>query len=232
MSKMFAKQLLLTNNYWVLNKTMVQLLGLEGAFLLSSFAEAENMMADGEGWFYQTSDTVERITTLSRHKQDQAIKKMKDLGVIEQSNRGVPPKRYFKINYECLTNQFANILQIEQSKIDKLNCKKSATNKESNYKENNYKENTGSGSDFKDIVHKFQDNGFGLINAGTSETLTDLTEIYSDSWVLEAMDIAIDNNKRNLGYVKGILKKWEAEGKDNDTRSKGVVDPYAGMEVY
>lgn len=140
MSRLITKQLLLNNNFWVLNKDMVQLLGLEGAFLLSNFAEAETLMADKEGWFYQTSDTVEKITTLSRHKQDQAIKKLKDLGIIEQTNRGVPPKRYFKINYECLTNQFVKNQQIEVLEIDKLNCKKSATNKERIYKEHNYKE--------------------------------------------------------------------------------------------
>lgn len=149
MDKLLTKQLLLTNNYWVLNKSMVQLLGLEGAFLLSNFAEAESMMADDDGWFYQTSDTVEEITTLSRHKQDQAIKKMKDLGVLEQSNRGVPPKRYFKINYECLTNQFVKYSQIELSKINKSNCQKSATNKESSYKESNHKESTTSTTTLK-----------------------------------------------------------------------------------
>lgn len=125
-----AKQLLMSSAYWVLNKTAVRMLGIETAFLLSNMVEAESMMADEEGWFYQTSDTVREMTTLSRHKQDQCIEQLEKLGIIEKDVRGVPPKRYFKINYECLTNQFVKIQQIKSQKTDKLICKKSATNKE------------------------------------------------------------------------------------------------------
>ena len=139
-NKGIIKQLLMSNNYWVLNKEMVKLFGLEAAFLLSNFAEAETLMADDEGWFYQTSDTVENMTTLSRHKQDQAVKVLEKTGVLEKSVRGLPPKRYFKINYECLTNLFVKNQQINMSKTDKSICKKSATNKELSNKELNNKE--------------------------------------------------------------------------------------------
>lgn len=146
MSKFLTKQLLLSSNYWVLNKSLVQALGLETAFLLSNFAEAEKMMADADGWFYQTADTVEDMTTLSRHKQDQCIKQLEDLKVLEKDVRGMPPKRYFRINYECLTNQIVNSQQINMRNSDKSICKKSATNKEHTYKESKYKES------MKDIV--------------------------------------------------------------------------------
>lgn len=140
MQQSLTKQLLLSSNYWVLNKDVVKLLGLEAAFLLSNFAEAEQIMADEDGWFYQTSDTVEDMTTLSRHKQDQCIKQLEDMGILEKDVRGIPPKRYFKINYECLTNQFVKNQQINMRNFDKSICKKSATNKESIYKKSNYKE--------------------------------------------------------------------------------------------
>lgn len=140
MSRQLTKQLLLSSNYWVLNKTVVRIFGLETAFLLSNFAEAETMMADKDGWFYQTSDTIEKITTLSRHKQDQCIKQLQDLDVLKKDVRGMPAKRYFKINYECLTNLIVKNSQTGLSKISKQDCKKSATNKESSYKESNHKE--------------------------------------------------------------------------------------------
>ena len=97
-NKGIIKQLLMSNNYWVLNKEMVKLFGLEAAFLLSNFAEAETLMADDKGWFYQTSDTVESMTTLSRHKQDQAVITLEKSGVLEKTVKGLPPKRYFRIN--------------------------------------------------------------------------------------------------------------------------------------
>lgn len=142
MDRQVTKQLLLSSNYWVLNKDMVKMLGLETAFLLSNFAEAETMMADEKGWFYQTVDTIEKMTTLSRHKQDQCIKQLEDKGILEKEVRGIPPKRYFKINYKCLTNQFVNFQQINMRNFNKSICKKSATNKESSYKESSYKEST------------------------------------------------------------------------------------------
>ena len=123
-----------------MSKSIVKLFGLETAFLLSNFAEAEKMMADQDGWFYQTSDTVEEMTTLSRHKQDQAIKHLEDLGVLEKDIRGMPAKRYFKFNDECLTNLIVSFQQSSMSNFNKLDCKKSATNKELNHKELNYKE--------------------------------------------------------------------------------------------
>ena len=140
MQQSLTKQLLLSSNYWVLNKTVVRIFGLETAFLLSNFAEAEQMMADKEGWFYQTSDTVEEMTTLSRHKQDQCIKQLEEMNVLFKDVRGMPAKRYFKINYQCLTNLIVKNSQTRLSKISKQDCKKSATNKESSYKELNYKE--------------------------------------------------------------------------------------------
>ena len=135
MSNQLVKQLLLTGNFWVLNKDIVKLFGLETAFLLSNFAEAEQMMADKEGWFYQTSDTVETMTTLSRHKQDQCIKQLEEIGVLVKKVKGMPAKRYFKFNNECLTNLIANNLQTSMRKTNKLDCKKSATSKESINKE-------------------------------------------------------------------------------------------------
>ena len=90
-------------------------------------------------------------------------------------------------------------------------------------------EQFSSGDDFSKIVQVFQNNGFGLINQGTKDTLIELTDTYSNSWVLESMDIAVTNNKRNLGYVNGILKKWQSEGKNTD---KPMKDPYAGIEMY
>lgn len=137
MQQSLTKQLLLSSNYWVLNKTVVKIFGLETAFLLSNFAEAEQMMADKKGWFYQTSDTVEDMTTLSRHKQDQCIKQLEEMNVLFKDVRGMPAKRYFKINYECLTNLIVNFQQTSMQNIDKQDCKKSAANKESNYKESN-----------------------------------------------------------------------------------------------
>ena len=129
------KQLLLSNAYWVINKNVVKAIGLEPAFLLGIFAEAENKLADEEGWFFQTSAKITELTGLSNHKQANAINKLIELNVLLQENRGVPCKRYFKISYE-------NIQKLVFKNFENLSLKNSKTSfqKISNNKEYNYKE--------------------------------------------------------------------------------------------
>ena len=140
MKKHLSKQIILSGNYWVLNKTVMKELGLETAVILSVFADAEEMLGDKEGWFFQTIETIEEITTLSRHKQNIAIKSLKDLGVLEQQNKGQPMKRYFRINYNKLTNLIESALHSSMSNSYNLKCEKSATSKEHSYEEHIYKE--------------------------------------------------------------------------------------------
>ena len=94
----YIKELLISDNYWVLNKTIVKEFGIDTAFILSILAEAEKMLADEDGWFYQTAETIEEITGLSNHKQTICLNSLKEKGVLEQKNKGIPMKRYFKIN--------------------------------------------------------------------------------------------------------------------------------------
>ena len=147
MKKQIIKQILLSSNYWSLNKDVVKLFGLETAFFLTNLAEAENMMADEDGWFYQTAETIEEFTTLSRYKQDKCIEDLEKAGILTKDVRGVPAKRYFKLDYEAFANQFVNNSQTRLQKTNKLDCKKLATNKESINKELINKESIN-----KDIV--------------------------------------------------------------------------------
>ena len=141
MSKYLVKQLLMSSNYWTLNKEVVRMFGIETAFMLSNLAEAESMMSDDEGWFYQTHETVESITGLSRHKQDVAIDKLEKEGILYKDVRGIPAKRYFKLDYENLTNKFVKNSQTRMQKVNKQECEKSATNKESNINKVNKESN-------------------------------------------------------------------------------------------
>ena len=46
------KQLLMSSNYYTLNKQIVKSLGIESAFLLTILIEASDGLSDDEGWFY------------------------------------------------------------------------------------------------------------------------------------------------------------------------------------
>jgi len=87
-------------SFFILNKIIVIKYGVNVALMLTALAEGEQVTSDGTGWFYQTSDTIKKFTGLSRSKQDKAIKKLIELGIIEKRIVGVPAKRYFKLNEE------------------------------------------------------------------------------------------------------------------------------------
>lgn len=118
------KQLLMSSNYYTLNKQIVKELGIESAFLLTILIEASDGLADSEGWFYQTIEKIGELTGLGRHKQDKIIKELIDLKILEQKNKGVPCKRYFKVNYEMIENLVFQNQQSSLSFSDKLDCQK------------------------------------------------------------------------------------------------------------
>ena len=70
MERNSIKHLLMSSNYFVLNKKLVKILGIETAFFLTSLAEADEMLADKDGWFYQTVPQMQEVTGLSEHKQN------------------------------------------------------------------------------------------------------------------------------------------------------------------
>lgn len=99
MERNSIKHLLMSSNYFVLNKKLVKILGIETAFFLTSLAEADEMLADKDGWFYQTVPQMQEVTGLSEYKQNSCIEKLVSLELLEKENKGMPMKRYFRLNY-------------------------------------------------------------------------------------------------------------------------------------
>ena len=118
------KQLLMSSNYYTLNKQIVKELGIEPAFLLTILIEASDGLADDEGWFYQTIETLEELTGLSRHKQNKIIQDLIETNILIQENRGTPCRRFFKISFQEIENLVFKKTESSLLKIDKLDCKK------------------------------------------------------------------------------------------------------------
>lgn len=117
------KQLLMSSNYYTLNKQVVKTLGIEPAFLLTILIEASDGLADDEGWFYQTIETLEELTGLSRHKQNKIIQDLIEAKILIQENRGTPCRRFFKISFQEIENLVFKKTETSLLKINKLDCK-------------------------------------------------------------------------------------------------------------
>ena len=96
-----------------------------------------NSMLDEEGWFYVTIPDLHESSSFGEKIQRNAIKHLENLGFIQTALKGVPAKRYFKINNDL------NLLQEYLEKGDEIanniknaenGSKKSEKNTENSFK--------------------------------------------------------------------------------------------------
>jgi len=231
------KQLLMSSNYYTLNKQIVKTLGIEPAFLLTILIEASDGLADDEGWFYQTIEKIGELTGIGRHKQDKIIKDLIELKILEQKNKGVPCKRYFKINYSMIENLVFFNPQTSLSEIDKLDCKKETNlsdenrqtslseidnnkeyiinnlNKELNHKEHKSYEHEFANDDLKKIKQWFVDNGIDFSKKHEVKVL-ELLKNNSLGFVLKTFQEQLDilKNKSDIKSVAAVFSNHLFKG--------------------
>lgn len=218
------KQLLMSSNYYTLNKHVVKTLGIEPAFLLTILIEASDGLADEEGWFYQTIEKIGELTGIGRHKQDKIIKDLIESKILEQKNKGVPCKRYFKINYEMIENLVFQKQQTSLSQNDKLDCKKETNlfvknsqtslsqndnNKEHNInninKELNHKEEKAP-DDLKKIKEWFKKNEIDF-SKKHEDKIIELLKNNSIDYILNLFQEQIDilKNKKDVKNIAAVF---------------------------
>ena len=61
-------------------------------------------------------------------------------------------------------------------------------------------------------VFSFYEQHFGSLSPFAVEELSAWMEDLSEELVLKALQIAFENNKRTIAYVKGILRGWHGKG--------------------
>lgn len=64
----------------------------------------------------------------------------------------------------------------------------------------------------KRTANEYTNCGYGTINSVSAEILKELTSEYSAEWVCAALKIGLEQNKRSLSYVRGILENWKRNG--------------------
>lgn len=230
------KQLLMSSNYYTLNKQIVKELGIESAFLLTILIEASDGLSDNEGWFYQTIEKIGELTGLGRHKQDKIIKELIDLKILEQKNKGVPCKRYFKVNYEMIENLVFQNQQSSLSFSDKLDCQKktnySAENSQTSLSENgnnkeyiinnlnkelNHKEHNKScddcSDDLKAIKKWFKENQIDFSKKHENKII-ELLKVNSLGYLLKLFQEQIDilKNKPRVKNIAAIFSNHLFKG--------------------
>lgn len=100
------------NDFCIYNRPIANKLGVEVSILLGELASEQNYWTSRnhhDGFFYSTVENLMARTALSKGKIRSAVSTLSSLGILEIESRGIPRKRYFRIN-ETVVTEFINNL--------------------------------------------------------------------------------------------------------------------------
>lgn len=216
------KQLLMSSSYFVLNKQIVKAIGIEAGFLLTTLIEASDGLANEDGWFYKTSPSLEEETGLSNHKQSKIIEELTKLGILEQENKGMPMKRYFRINFnkieelvfktQDLKNSKPCNEEIEKQGFKNFECKdlknsNACIEKISNNKElNNNNLNKELNNIYKETVDYLNEKAGTKYKSNSKNTTKHIKARINDGYTLEDFKSVID--KKCSEWLNTDMEKY------------------------
>lgn len=109
--------LLASNNYIIYNKLLAKLIGRDEAIMLGELISEYNYWKakdeiDEFGYFYSTVENIEENILFTAYEQRKILNKLSEIGLVETVIKGMPAKRYIKINQE----QVIKVFDIEELK--------------------------------------------------------------------------------------------------------------------
>lgn len=69
-------------------------------------------------------------------------------------------------------------------------------------------------------IYTLYEQNIGLLTAHIAEELRDAEAEFPAQWLEDAIKIAVESNKRNWRYVRGILTRWKNEGRHHETPAR------------
>lgn len=118
--------------FWMINKALAKKVGLESALLLSELITKQiYLIQEGEinedDWFFETRDEIQDRTTISHDRQRKYLSILKEEGILEMKEMGIPSKTHYRIDH----NKLQDFTTTGSSKIQQHTIyKESNTNKE------------------------------------------------------------------------------------------------------
>jgi DNA replication protein len=64
-------------------------------------------------------------------------------------------------------------------------------------------------------IFRLYEENIGALTPAIAERLKAAEQDFSYEWIVEAINLAIDNNKRKWAYINAILERWKQEGRNN-----------------
>jgi DNA-binding transcriptional regulator GbsR (MarR family) len=170
-------ELLRSDGSIVVNKKLAHAIGIDAAIMYSEliskhfYFENRDQITE-DGFFFNTVENMQEDTALSKYQQSKAIKKLVELKLIFHENRGLPQKRYFKINnneliirktldigqklkVKNLTSKSEKTEQLEVKKVDSNNTNLNNPNLNNNKLNKGTEFNSARALSFDEIKNKY-----------------------------------------------------------------------------
>ena len=101
------------NSWWVLNKSITTLLGLDASFLLSDLITRfeywkKRGLLDEEGFFFVTKEEIEIDTTLSAYRQTTALRILESYKFVSSKRKGIPSKLFYRVSLDKINLTIIN----------------------------------------------------------------------------------------------------------------------------
>ena len=229
---------LANDNFIVVNRSLIKILGLKETIILGELASEynyykNNELLDENGYFYSTIENIENNTTLSSYEQKKCLDNLSNRGIVSVVLKGIPAKRHIKINTLPIINLFANNLETSFQKIKKLDCEKLGTNN-NNIKNNNKNNNINT----KKKVIKEKYGTYGRVKLTTDEYLKLVNEFGEDfiKQQIELLDeyVESNNNKNKYSNFNLVLRKSIRENWFKKNNKKGGSSSFLDTmkEIY
>lgn len=84
----------------------------------------------------------------------------------------------------------------------------------------------------QEVIDIFNYSGFPNVTPSTKDTLVSFAEMYPISWIKEAFKIASDGGKFNLNYVRGILTRWQTNGKESLDKKSEIQNYFDKVDEW
>lgn len=78
-------------------------------------------------------------------------------------------------------------------------------------------------------LFRLYEENIGPLTPMIADALKDAEATYYPEWIVEAIELAVKNNKRNWKYCEAILKRWKDEGRHGQKDQRGTRQ---GSERY
>lgn len=138
----------------------------------------------------------------------------------EKSRLTIDKSNVYNLDTECIHS-------IDKNRLDKISIEKNSKEKEQEESEScgdGFLENDSCEDDFQKVLNFYEEN-INLLTPYTSDLLKDFADELGKDLVVYAMQIAVENNKKTISYIKAILNNWAkaniktlAEAKEENTK--------------